>query len=57
MVLWKQLLGWTGLYEIVPGFILATLGILIFSHIGNGPSAAMVKRFDEAEKEYQDASA
>ncbi|GJN51086.1 sodium/proline symporter PutP [Pseudomonas tohonis] len=57
VILWKNLLGWTGLYEIIPGFILATLGILIFSRIGNGPSAAMIKRFDEAEKEYQDASA
>ncbi|MGA4634975.1 sodium/proline symporter PutP [Pseudomonas solani] len=55
VVLWKQFFGWTGLYEIIPGFILATLGILIFSRIGNGPSAAMVKRFDEAEQEYQDA--
>ncbi|MCY1214936.1 Sodium/proline symporter [compost metagenome] len=55
VVLWKNFFGWTGLYEIVPGFILCTLGILIFSRIGNGPSAAMIKRFDEAEKEYQDA--
>lgn len=55
VVVWKNFFGWTGLYEIIPGFILCTLGILIFSRIGNGPSAAMVKRFDEAEKEYQDA--
>ncbi|MDT4874083.1 Sodium/proline symporter [compost metagenome] len=55
VVLWKNFFGWTGLYEIVPGFILCTLGILIFSRIGAAPSAAMIKRFDEAEKEYQDA--
>lgn len=44
-----------GLYEIIPGFILATLAIVIFSRIGSGPSNAMHKRFDEAEQEYQDA--
>ncbi|CAD5376007.1 proline:sodium symporter [Pseudomonas sp. OF001] len=55
VVLWKNFFGWTGLYEIIPGFILCTLGILIFSRVGNAPSAAMLKRFDEAEKEYRDA--
>lgn len=55
VILWKNFFGWTGLYEIIPGFILCTLGILIFSRIGNAPSVAMLKRFDEAEKEYRDA--
>ena len=44
-----------GLYEIIPGFILATLAILVFSRIGNGPSVAMSQRFDKAEQEYLDA--
>jgi sodium/proline symporter len=57
VILWKNFFGWTGLYEIIPGFILATLGILIFSRIGAAPSDSMIKRFDAAEKEYQDASA
>ncbi|MBB2496534.1 sodium/proline symporter PutP [Aquipseudomonas ullengensis] len=55
VVVWKNWVG-LGLYEIIPGFILATLAILVFSRIGNGPSSSMLKRFDEAEKEYQDAS-
>ena len=55
VVLWKNFFAWTGLYEIIPGFILCTLGILVFSRIGNAPSAAMLKRFDAAEKEYRDA--
>lgn len=55
VILWKNLLGHLGLYEIIPGFIFATLAIVVFSKIGNGPSAAMIKRFDEAEKEYQSA--
>ncbi|MBU0809107.1 MULTISPECIES: sodium/proline symporter PutP [Pseudomonas] len=55
VILWKNLLGHLGLYEIIPGFIFATLAIVVFSKIGNGPSAGMIKRFDEAEKEYQSA--
>ncbi|MER0040843.1 sodium/proline symporter PutP [Pseudomonas sp. MGal98] len=54
VVLWKNFIG-LGLYEIIPGFILATLAIVVFSKIGNPASPTMVKRFDEAEKEYQDA--
>lgn len=54
VVLWKNFIG-LGLYEIIPGFILATLAIVVFSKIGSPASPAMVKRFDEAEKEYQDA--
>ncbi|MCZ4324093.1 sodium/proline symporter PutP [Pseudomonas anguilliseptica] len=53
VILWKNFLGHLGLYEIIPGFIFATLAILVFSKIGSGPSASMIKRFDEAEKEYQ----
>ncbi|UVE18797.1 sodium/proline symporter PutP [Pseudomonas sp. LS44] len=54
VIVWKNWIG-LGLYEIIPGFILATLAILIFSRIGNGPSPTMLKNFDEAEQEYQDA--
>ncbi len=55
VILWKNFFGWTGLYEIIPGFILATLGILLFSRIGAPASAAMHKRYAEAELEYQQA--
>jgi sodium/proline symporter len=54
VIIWKNWIG-LGLYEIIPGFILGTLAILVFSRIGNGPSQTMLQRFDEAEKEYQDA--
>lgn len=54
VVVWKNWIG-LGLYEIIPGFILATIAILVFSRIGNAPTATMQQRFDEAEKEYQDA--
>ncbi|WP_313513288.1 sodium/proline symporter PutP [Pseudomonas sp.] len=54
VVVWKQYIG-LGLYEIIPGFVFASLAILIFSKLGNGPSADMLERFAAAEKEYQDA--
>ena len=54
VVVWKNFIG-LGLYEIIPGFILATLAIFVFSKIGRPATPTMVKRFDEAEKEYQDA--
>ncbi|WP_137889268.1 sodium/proline symporter PutP [Pseudomonas sp. 2FE] len=54
VIVWKQF-GWLGLYEIIPGFIFASVGILVFSLLGKAPSAAMLKRFAEAEQEYQDA--
>ena len=54
VVVWKNFIG-LGLYEIIPGFILATLAIVVFSKIGSPATPTMVKRFDEAEKEYQDA--
>jgi sodium/proline symporter len=55
VILWKNFLGHLGLYEIIPGFLFATIGIVLFSLLDKAPSASMLKRFDAAEKEYQDA--
>ncbi|MBX8485875.1 sodium/proline symporter PutP [Pseudomonas cichorii] len=54
VVLWKQF-STIGLYEIVPGFIFASLAIVLFSLIGKGPSTAMQERFIAAEKEFKAA--
>ncbi len=54
VVVWKEFIG-LGLYEIIPGFILATLAIVVFSLLDKEPNAAIQQRFDVAEKEYQDA--
>ncbi|WP_010484450.1 sodium/proline symporter PutP [Pseudomonas sp. S9] len=51
VIVWKNYIG-LGLYEIIPGFILATLAILLFSLLDKEPSATMQKRFADAEKEY-----
>ena len=45
VVMWKQF-SWFGLYEIVPGFVFASLAIIVFSLNGAPPSRAMRERFD-----------
>ncbi|WP_443190305.1 sodium/proline symporter PutP [Pseudomonas indica] len=52
VIVWKQF-GWLGLYEIIPGFLFASIGIVVFSLLDKAPSASMLKRFEEAEREYQ----
>ncbi|MNP07487.1 Sodium/proline symporter [compost metagenome] len=52
VIVWKQF-GWLGLYEIIPGFVFATLAIVVFSLLDKAPSKAMLDRFDEAEREFQ----
>lgn len=62
VIIWKQgslfgLLGWekTGLlalYEIIPGFILASLAIVLVSYLGAVPSSQAVARFEAARQEY-----
>lgn len=48
VLVWKQF-SWFQLYEIVPGFILATLAILIVSKIGKPASSSMQRTFKEVE--------
>ena len=52
VIVWKQF-GWLGLYEIIPGFVFATLAIVLFSLLDKAPSKAMLERFDDAEREFQ----
>ncbi|WLS77323.1 sodium/proline symporter PutP [Erwinia pyri] len=51
VLIWKQY-GWLDLYEIIPGFLFASLAIVIVSLMGREPSAAAQQRFDAAEAEY-----
>ncbi|WP_434456772.1 sodium/proline symporter PutP [Stutzerimonas urumqiensis] len=51
VVVWKEFIG-LGLYEIIPGFILASLAILIVSRMGPAPSTTIVERFEAAEADY-----
>ena len=51
VVIWKQISGGIfELYEIVPGFILATLAVILVSLLSSKPSQKVRNSFDEYEK-------
>ncbi|WP_312131380.1 sodium/proline symporter PutP [Diaphorobacter nitroreducens] len=50
VVVWKQG-GWLGLYEIVPGFVLGALAVVLVSKLGKQPSPAMLERHDAVDAE------
>ena len=53
VIAWKQLYAaTTGLYEMVPGFVLATLAIVVVSRLGR-PSPAMEGLFDHVHAELE----
>jgi sodium/proline symporter len=54
VIVWKHF-GWLDLYEIIPGFIFGSVGIVAFSLLGKAPSSAMLKRFAEADAHYHSA--
>ncbi|PHM72978.1 sodium/proline symporter PutP [Xenorhabdus sp. KJ12.1] len=43
---------WFGLYEIIPGFILSLLAIVVVSLLGKTPNKTIQRRFIEAEAQY-----
>lgn len=52
VIIWKQY-AWFNLYEIIPGFILSSLAIILFSVFDAPPSATMSHRFAESEQKYR----
>lgn len=44
---------WWKLYEIIPGFILASIAIVLVSLVGRGPSKNVISRFQDADAEYK----
>lgn len=52
VLVWMQY-KWFGLYEIIPGFIFASIAIVVVSLLGKAPSAENQQRFNEAETEYR----
>ena len=49
VVIWKQFFAHTGVYEIIPGFLIASLAIVIFSLVSNvrpGTKAAYQKMLE-----------
>ncbi|QZN95821.1 sodium/proline symporter PutP [Symbiopectobacterium purcellii] len=52
VIIWKQN-AWFNLYEIIPGFLFASLAIFIVSLMGRAPSKAVTDRFQQAEAQFQ----
>ncbi|WP_445400985.1 sodium/proline symporter PutP [Zobellella sp. An-6] len=51
VVVWKQISGGIfDLYEIVPGFIFASIAIVLVSKLTGGPAASVTKTFDSYQK-------
>lgn len=51
VLVWKQY-AWLGLYEIIPGFLFASVMIVLVSLLGREPSTAAQQRFAAAEAEF-----
>ena len=52
VIVWKNMLGDTGVYEIIPGFIFSTIAIVLVSLISKTPSSETMVRFEEADRIY-----
>ncbi len=50
VLVWKNFLAFTNIYEIIPGFFLSALAIYIVSLMDKPPTADIVARFDETER-------
>ncbi|MGV3346259.1 sodium/proline symporter PutP [Enterobacteriaceae bacterium LUAb1] len=51
VLVWKHY-AWFNLYEIIPGFLLASIAIVVISLMGKQPSGTIQQRFQAAEEEY-----
>ena len=49
VLIWKQF-NWFGIYELVPGFIISILAIIIFSLADSEPSKEIYEHFEQAVK-------
>lgn len=52
VIVWKQY-AWLDLYEIIPGFLFASIAIVVVSLLGSTPSNAITERFRNAEAEFK----
>jgi sodium/proline symporter len=55
VIVWSQLTGGLfDIYELLPGFIFASIAILIFSFVGNGPTKEVQEEFDTVKARLRD---
>lgn len=52
---WKNLFAASGIYEIIPGFVLATVTIVVVSLLGKQPGKEVTDRFEEADRLYHES--
>jgi sodium/proline symporter len=50
VLVWKNFLAFTNIYEIIPGFLLSALAIYVVSLMDKPPAAEIVAKFEEAER-------
>ena len=55
VVFWNDFVPNSGIYEMIPGFILAMIAVVVVSLITPAPREEIIDTFDKAEKAYQDA--
>lgn len=55
VVFWNTLVPNSGIYEMIPGFILATIAIIIVSLITPAPRSEISETFEKANNAYKDA--
>ena len=55
VLVWNHF-AWFGVYEIIPGFLFATIAIVVGSLLDNPPSESVAKTFDAVDAEVKAAS-
>ena len=53
VILWKNTMASTGLYEIIPGFIFSFISIIVVSLLEKAPPAEVIQRFEQADELYK----
>ena len=53
VVLWKNFMGHTGLYEIFPGFVAGAIGVSVVSYFGGRKTDAVTAQFDRVMHHYE----
>ena len=52
VLFWKNFLSFTGIYEIIPGFILSLIAIVVVSLLDKEPPQEILDEYDEADRNY-----
>ncbi|MEG1489556.1 sodium/proline symporter PutP [Acinetobacter sp.] len=53
VIVWKNTMASTGLYEIIPGFIFSFISIIVVSLLEKAPPAEVIQRFEQADELYK----